>query len=61
MTLPRAALLVAAVALARSAVIAAVIPPFHGPDEAAHFDYVQRLVEARAMPRWPPATPGRPT
>ena len=50
MTPARGALLVAAVALARGLLVAWVIPPFHGVDEPAHFDYAQRLLEARALP-----------
>ena len=50
MTPARGAILVAAVALLRGLLVAVVIPPFHGVDEEAHFDYAQRLLEARALP-----------
>lgn len=46
--------LVAALAIVRGLLIAVVIPPFHGVDEQAHFDYVERLVEARALPETAP-------
>ena len=42
--------LLCAAALARGVLVALVIPPFHGVDEQAHFDYVERLAEARALP-----------
>ena len=49
------ATLVAAVALARGAVLAVLVPPFQAPDEPAHFDYVQRLAEVGRLAR--PGTP----
>ncbi len=50
MTARQAALLLVGVALVRGALVALVIPPFHGADEQAHFDYAERLLEARALP-----------
>jgi 4-amino-4-deoxy-L-arabinose transferase-like glycosyltransferase len=34
----------------RGAFFAGLIPPIHGPDEEAHFDYVQRLAETGRLP-----------
>jgi 4-amino-4-deoxy-L-arabinose transferase-like glycosyltransferase len=42
--------LAAVVAAGHGAFLAALVPPFHSPDEPAHFDYVQRLAEARSLP-----------
>jgi hypothetical protein len=42
--------LVISLALTRGIVIAGFVPPFQGPDEPAHTDYVQRLVETRRLP-----------
>jgi 4-amino-4-deoxy-L-arabinose transferase-like glycosyltransferase len=43
-------LAVCAFAALRGVVIAAAAPPFVAPDEPAHFDYIQRLGEHRALP-----------
>lgn len=44
------AALVVLLAVLRSTLLAGVIPPLHGPDEPAHFDYVQRIAEHGQMP-----------
>ena len=41
---------VASLALARGVLLAGLIPPFNGPDEPAHFDYVQRVGEHLRLP-----------
>ncbi|MCP3138244.1 DUF2142 domain-containing protein [Pyxidicoccus xibeiensis] len=45
-----AAALVVGVVLVRGTLLAGLIPPFHGPDEPAHFNYVQRLGEEGTLP-----------
>ena len=47
---------VVALALARGAFLAVLVPPFQSPDEPAHFDYVQRLAEVGRLAD--PGTPG---
>jgi 4-amino-4-deoxy-L-arabinose transferase-like glycosyltransferase len=42
--------LVVAVTASHGAFLAALVPPFQSPDEPAHFDYAQRLAEARRLP-----------
>ena len=44
---------VAFLTFARGVLLAGLIPPFNGPDEPAHFDYVQRLGEDLRLPRRP--------
>jgi 4-amino-4-deoxy-L-arabinose transferase-like glycosyltransferase len=41
---------VVAIALLRGVFLAGLIPPMGGPDEPAHFDYVQRLGETLRLP-----------
>ena len=41
---------VAFLTFARGVLLAGLIPPFNGPDEPAHFDYVQRLGEDLRLP-----------
>ncbi|MGZ6125545.1 MAG: DUF2142 domain-containing protein [Myxococcales bacterium] len=41
---------VACLALARGMLLAGLIPPLNGPDEPAHFDYVQRVGEDLRLP-----------
>jgi hypothetical protein len=41
---------VVCLALARGVLLAGLIPPMNGPDEPAHYDYVQRLGEGRHLP-----------
>lgn len=43
-------MLVVGVVLVRGTLLAGFIPPFHGPDEPAHFNYVQRLGEEGTLP-----------
>lgn len=45
-----AAVLVVGVVLVRGPLLAGLIPPFHGPDEPTHFNYVQRLGEGGTLP-----------
>lgn len=54
MTWPRAALLAAALFLARQVLVAGLTPALHAPDEQAHFDYAQRLAEQGALPACAP-------
>ncbi|HET9595929.1 MAG TPA: DUF2142 domain-containing protein [Anaeromyxobacteraceae bacterium] len=42
--------LLAVAALVRGAFLAGFVPPFHGPDEPAHMDYVQRIAEHGRLP-----------
>lgn len=42
--------LVVLVAIVRGVFIAGLIPPFHGPDEPAHFNYAQRIAEHGQLP-----------
>jgi hypothetical protein len=46
----RAALLVASLALVRSAFLSAILPPDVAPDEPVHLDYALRLAEHRQLP-----------
>ena len=41
---------VACLAVVRGVLLAGLIPPLNGPDEPAHFDYVQRLAEDFRLP-----------
>jgi 4-amino-4-deoxy-L-arabinose transferase-like glycosyltransferase len=49
-TARKAAALVVGFSLLRGALFALLVPPLHGVDEPAHFDYVQRLAESGALP-----------
>jgi len=41
---------VVCLALARGVLLAGLVPPLNGPDEPAHFDYVQRVAEDLRLP-----------
>jgi hypothetical protein len=43
-------LLLCGLALLRGVLLAGLIPPMHGTDEPAHWDYVQRIAEAGRLP-----------
>lgn len=50
---PRALLLLLAIAAVQSLAWAILMPPLQGPDELGHFAYTQKMIEARTIP-WAP-------